>query len=246
MTKSRSLDKATIPHDADVVVGQRLAKKQATSEPRQPRAAQQTRSRKTSRALLDAGFDILTEEGLNGLTVPEVSRRAGVSVGTVYRRFGDKEGLLTALVAEFTSAFRDEMHATMRVDRIPAHALPSAVVAVAVRAIVGWYRKNERLLRVFVPLGQGDPATFHQGSQVSQEGRIMFRDLLWPTHSLISHSDPERALDVAYRLVYAACMHRVLNGPNLESPTEFTWDDLADELIRTASLLLFGALPQGA
>ncbi|MGJ7542405.1 TetR/AcrR family transcriptional regulator [Variovorax sp. LT1R16] len=204
--------------------------------------AQQTRSRKTSRALLDAGFCILEEEGLSGLTIPGVSSRAGVSVGTVYRRFGDKEGLLTALLEEFTTSFRDEAYTRMHRDQIDAATAPFDAVRVAVHAIVETYRAHERLMRVFVTLGQDDPATFHQGRQVSHEGRLFFCSLLRPSHELFTHPDSGKVLDFAYRLVYATCTHRVVNGANLESPTDFSWDDLADGLTRTVSLLLFGEL----
>jgi AcrR family transcriptional regulator len=223
-------------------VSGRAEKMGPMNEPRHLLTAQQERSRKTWRALLDAGFSILDEQGLTGLTVPEVSRRAGVSVGTVYRRFGDKEGLLTALLQEFTTSFRDEIHARMHRKHVPVDALPCDVVDVAVRAVVETYQAHERLLRVFSMLGQTDPATFHQGRQVSHEGGVFFRDLIWPTRGLFTHPDAERTVDVAYRLIYAACMHRVVNGPNLESPTEFSWDDLADELVRTVCLHLFGKL----
>ncbi len=37
-------------------------------------------------------------EGVDTLSIPAVAERAGVSVGTVYRHFGDKSGLLNALI----------------------------------------------------------------------------------------------------------------------------------------------------
>ncbi len=37
-------------------------------------------------------------EGVDTLSIPAVAKRAGVSTGTVYRHFGDKAGLLKALV----------------------------------------------------------------------------------------------------------------------------------------------------
>lgn len=48
---------------------------------------------------------------------------------------------------------------------------------------------------------------------------------------------------MAYRLVYAACMHRVLNGPNLESPTLVTWEQLTGELGHAVVLYLLGSVP---
>lgn len=47
--------------------------------------------------ILDALVEVLAE-GVDTLSVPAVADRADVSIGTVYRHFGDKAGLLKALV----------------------------------------------------------------------------------------------------------------------------------------------------
>lgn len=62
-----------------------------TSELRSAQAAA-TRDR-----ILDAVVEVLAE-GVDTLSIPSVAERAGVSIGTVYRHFGDKAGLLKALV----------------------------------------------------------------------------------------------------------------------------------------------------
>ncbi|MDH3193926.1 MAG: TetR/AcrR family transcriptional regulator [Acidimicrobiia bacterium] len=53
---------------------------------------------KTRERILDALVEVLAE-GVESLSMPAVAERAGVSVGTVYRHFGDKAGLLKALYA---------------------------------------------------------------------------------------------------------------------------------------------------
>lgn len=51
----------------------------------------------TRRRILDALAQVMAE-GVEALSVPAVAERAGVSVGTVYRHFGDKAGLVSALM----------------------------------------------------------------------------------------------------------------------------------------------------
>ena len=53
--------------------------------------------------ILAAAADLLSERGLDA-TLDEVARAAGVGVGTVYRRFPDKESLIEEL-------FRDRIDA---------------------------------------------------------------------------------------------------------------------------------------
>jgi AcrR family transcriptional regulator len=51
----------------------------------------------TSRRILDAALDVAAASGIRHLTVDGVARRAGVGRVTVYRRFGDRQGLVEAL-----------------------------------------------------------------------------------------------------------------------------------------------------
>jgi AcrR family transcriptional regulator len=50
----------------------------------------------TGERILDAAVEVFWEQPAEQLSLDEVARRAGVSVQTVIRRFGNKEGLFTA------------------------------------------------------------------------------------------------------------------------------------------------------
>jgi AcrR family transcriptional regulator len=59
--------------------------------------------------ILAAAAGIVAVHGVQGLSMAEVAAAAGVGVGTLYRRFGDRSGLAYALIdereREFQSAF---------------------------------------------------------------------------------------------------------------------------------------------
>jgi AcrR family transcriptional regulator len=54
----------------------------------------------TERALLEASEQIFAEQGVGATRVEDISKRAGVAVGTLYNYFEDRDGLLAALMAQ--------------------------------------------------------------------------------------------------------------------------------------------------
>ena len=58
----------------------------------------QSRSKETVEAIFEATIQVLLGAGLNRLTTTRVAARAGVSVGTLYQYFPNKQALLFALL----------------------------------------------------------------------------------------------------------------------------------------------------
>jgi AcrR family transcriptional regulator len=92
----------------------------------------------TGERILDAAVELFWEHSWESISLDEVARRAGVSVQTVIRRFGGKEGLLAA------GADRE----TERVSRERAQA-PVGDAAGAVRVLIDHYEDmGDRVLKL--------------------------------------------------------------------------------------------------
>lgn len=61
----------------------------------------QRRSRETVAVILEAAARILEKDGLAGFNTNSVAERAGVSIGSLYQYFRNKDALTLALIAEF-------------------------------------------------------------------------------------------------------------------------------------------------
>ena len=80
--------------------------------------------------LVDEAGKVLTENGLGGMGLRLVAARAGTSTMAVYTRFGDKDGLLTAMHAEgFRRLGRALQEASDRAGGEPLGALAEMGIA---------------------------------------------------------------------------------------------------------------------
>src|SRR5579862_5297807 len=65
------------------------------------------------RVLIDAGFQLVEEGGVERLSVREAARRAGVSPGAPFRHFASRDALVTAVAIEAQRRFRAEIDAAL-------------------------------------------------------------------------------------------------------------------------------------
>jgi AcrR family transcriptional regulator len=72
------------------------------------------RDPETDAKILRLALEHLAEFGYAGMTIDGVARAAGVSKATIYRRFADKNDLVTAAVVSFHPAEADELEGTTR------------------------------------------------------------------------------------------------------------------------------------
>ena len=71
-----------------------------------PERADAARNR---RRVLDAAAALFGEHGVEGISMDAVARAAGVGKGTLFRRFGDRQGLLVALLDEAERRLQDDL-----------------------------------------------------------------------------------------------------------------------------------------
>lgn len=97
-----------------------------------PRAPRQQRAKSTVEAILDAGYISLGRHGLAGTTTTHIADIAGVSVGSVYEYFKNKEAIYDAMLQRFIRDLVGVMEPlTPRIVRMPlVEAIPTILYAV--------------------------------------------------------------------------------------------------------------------
>ncbi|MFC8231357.1 TetR/AcrR family transcriptional regulator [Streptomyces sp. NPDC057287] len=175
-----------------------------TEEPDRPvlyREPLQARSAATLARVLKAAEEIASSAGLDEMTMTGVAERAGVSVGTIYRRFEDKDQLITAL-SERMLERREEYVAEQL--RAADPSLPGIVDAYA-RSLLQSFADSNNLFPELLR-ARGTKSLDRGARAITEIHRLLLEAAAPYTHQ-IKRSDPESALDTVARAVLGACFH---------------------------------------
>lgn len=202
------------------------------SEPSSRPRAQQSRSRDTEQRILATAVRVLGEQGAEGLTTANVSVAAGVSVGSLYRRFGNKEHLLRAAQGEFLRVFEGTITGRLLALSDADAADPAATITHVTTGLAESFAESAAPLRALLLVGLQNPVVYADGHAASVRGGNVFAELVLRHRAAITQPDPEAAVDFAYRLIYATCSHRIIQGEGLESDRPLGWTEMTAQLAR--------------
>lgn len=180
----------------------------ASTRPR--KLPRQDRSKETVEAILGATALVLKREGYARASTRRVAEVAGVSVGSLYQYFPNKESLVVALyerhLGDLVSAFESRFEAS-------AHApLPEAVEDL-VRAALELHAVDPELHRVLV---EQVPRSGRPHPNEAPEARILevVRDFLRVRASEIRPANPDLVAFVVVEAVEGLTHAAVLDRPN--------------------------------
>ncbi|MCX5417874.1 TetR/AcrR family transcriptional regulator [Streptomyces sp. NBC_00059] len=175
-----------------------------TDDPDRPlryREPQQARSAATLARVLRAAEEIASSAGLDEMTVTGVAARAGVSVGTIYRRFEDKEQLVAALTEQMLE--RREKYVAEQL-RAAEPSLAGVMDAYAHALLQSFADSNNLFPELLRAPGSKSLA---RGARTITEVHRLLLEAAAPYVAQIRRSDPESALDTVARSILGACFH---------------------------------------
>ena len=183
----------------------------------------QTRSRETVETILTAAARILTKEGFEALTTNRVAAVAGVSVGSLYQYFPNKEALVRALCERHTHGVRDRIRA--RFEEAwdgPHEALSRAVIQVMVEIRRHDPKLHQELLRLAPAVGG-----LQELHAVEQEIEALLARYIASRPAEFGPADPAlRAFIICHAV--QACVH----GAVIERQEWLREDGFVEELVR--------------
>jgi AcrR family transcriptional regulator len=169
----------------------------------------QARSERTLQRLLDAAEMLIKEKGHAAVSIPEIARRAGSSVGGFYARFRDKDELLRALEERHFLELSQRLE-TLADARRWQNAPTSHIVEAAVAELVNSTRERRHMIAAFLVRAIEDPLIRAGGLRFRRTVEERISALLLTRRAEMSHPDPALAIDLGIQTAFALMQQHVL------------------------------------
>ena len=204
--------------------------KDATTPIEPRKTPRQERARVTVDAIVEAAARILRSDGMHGLNTNRVAEQAGVSIGSLYQYFPNKQTLIAELRRQHFAAVRAEMGAALQAAAsLPLEAATRLLIEASIRA----HGIDPQLHRIIDTQGPQLELSEDDGSQHSAR-RAIEQLLLAHRANLRPGLDIALAARISYRLVESLTHSAVIDDPALLAHPHFV-DELTRVLLRYVS-----------
>ncbi|MDP3858664.1 MAG: TetR/AcrR family transcriptional regulator [Stagnimonas sp.] len=172
----------------------------------------QGRAKATVEALLDSAAQLLASEGYAAVSTNRVAERAGVSIGSLYEYFPNKQALIAEALARALREVVGETTAGLR-EALALPDQPRAGIDHWMRAMVAAMEKRDALLRAalrevpFLWQIRELRELSDMLQQVAQEGRLK-------SSRVVHFEDPEASTWLLMSMVWSAILQTVLYRPS--------------------------------
>ncbi|MFA5964605.1 MAG: TetR/AcrR family transcriptional regulator [Sphingomonas sp.] len=189
----------------------------------------QDRAKVTSDAILEAAEIILLADGYEKANTNYIAERAGVSIGSLYQYFPNKESIVSALIEQTVSrvanGLRTELHASIDLPMETASRN-------AFQYLLENFRENAELFYV-IPNSAPELMDLTRNLSVTKFTHLTTKAILEHHRSEIAVADIEQALVVLEIAILANLKHYIL-----ENASGMTDDDFIDSMVRLSLAFL--------
>jgi AcrR family transcriptional regulator len=174
---------------------------------------QQERSRATMRRIFDAALQLFARQGYDSTTPAAIAEAAGVTTGSIYRRFPDKEAILYTIIEAFgrsrvpevtrlcdPGAWRDKQ--------------PKEILTFYADMMFSAYHHDAGMIRIIERRRLVDPAVARIISDLNEHTVGSFSALLQP-YSRLPLAEVRKSFRVLHTIMRGFLVHRVLADPQI-------------------------------
>ena len=188
----------------------------------------QRRGQRTRDRLLNAGQRLIARHSVDALSVADIARAAGCSVGSFYLRFRDKDAFFRALIAQYLAEGRAAtlaLYTNHDGDRL-IHAL---ITETAAR-----FRRYAGLIRSAIRMRMDDHTIWDPIRSSGHFNASQFIAWLGSHHGQSPAADAELATRFAFQMLYGTLNNAIINQPgplDIDDPAFVTQLERAFRLV---------------
>lgn len=192
------------------------------------RKIKQQRGHLTYDALVNTGFRLLEKKDLEKISVAELSREAGYSVGAFYARFHSKDEFFEALVHEHLRI------RTETLESLYANIPRDTLIEDLIENMANYYWSHRQFWRTVLVKSARDPSFWEPFREHFLESTRRFIDRLYLENERSLTEREEANIYFAFQVVLSTINNTIYNqsGPIIMGQKLFI-----EELIRTFSLV---------
>lgn len=170
----------------------------------------QTRSRETMMRIYDAAVALFAEKGYDLTTTADIAKAAGVTTGSIYRRFPDKEALLYTIVEAYSKSRVPELIRLCESERW-ADRSAAEIVEFYIDMLFSSYRTDRQMIRIIERRSLADEKMF----RVTEDWNILvaesFTKLLRPHSGEIRHRHLKTAMEHLHAVIRSTMVQLALH-----------------------------------
>jgi AcrR family transcriptional regulator len=179
------------------------------------RTFQQARAERTYRSILSAAALVFPQKGFDGTQVPDIAHAAGVSVGIVYRYFGDKREIFLEMLELYLREARARVTERLSPEQF-VRAAPGETIARIVDHMFEEAARSPALSSVYLALSFTDPDVARMRIAAEVQDRAMLTAVLEAVSSRERIPDPRAAALAIERAVQGAAIDCALGSRSIE------------------------------
>jgi len=199
--------------------------------------AKQARSRRTRDQLLAAGYGLVEARDFEAVSIADIAKAAGCSVGAFYFRFADKDAFFRAMIAHRLEEARASISELLETSD------GSDPLDVLVAAIAETFRRRPGFLRAALRKSMEDPSVWEPMRAHGHFVADRYLDRLWRDAGRRPAKPVELRIRFAFQIMNGTLINALINAPG---PLQLDHPALTNELVRAMRLVIDAdATPDG-
>jgi len=150
----------------------------------------QQRSLETQEQILDAFEALLEDNFLDDITVRQIAKKAGITPATIYRRFKNKDALLTVLYERYEKLLEVWASHIWRSETLAQEKTPNERIRHIVNSHIEFYRENKSMIRTLYLKARTSDIDLE--SMGKAERKRIYADIFLPVLELFPEEDIDR------------------------------------------------------